>query len=253
MKPLKITACVLLGASAIAIAVMCVTSVITPIKFEETRMERQDEVVKNLVALRTAELEFRNQRGCFTDNLDSLILFLKTTPKKEIVKMGSLTEKQLEAGMTEEKANEIFKAAKARVEQKDTVFESDSAKFAYIWATDKQMIDAGLQGFARDTLRLNMLQAVFKGEYNEENIADICIIPHSGGKKFEVKVNNDYTTASGTHVPLFAIFAPFETFLGDLDAQELVNLIDQETKLEHYPGLKVGDVEEPNNYAGNWE
>ena len=37
------------------------------------------------------------------------------------------------------------------------------------------------------------------------------------------------------------------------DEQELINLIDQEKTLEHYPGLKVGDVEEPNNYAGNWE
>ena len=144
MKPLKITACVLLGASAIAIAVMCVMSVITPIKFDETKIQREEAVVANLKALRTAELEFRNQNGRFTADLDSLILFLKTAPKKDLVKMGSLTEKQLEAGMTEDKATEIFKAAKARVEKMDTVFESDSAKFAYIWATDKQVIDAGL-------------------------------------------------------------------------------------------------------------
>lgn len=97
MKPLKITACVLLGASAIAIAVMCVMSVITPIKFDETKMQREEDVVANLKALRTAELEFRNQNGRFTPDLDSLILFLKTAPKKELVKMGSLTEKQLEA------------------------------------------------------------------------------------------------------------------------------------------------------------
>ena len=253
MKPLKITACVLLGASAIAIAVMCVMSVITPIKFDETKMQRDEAVVANLKALRTAELEFRNQNGRFTPDLDSLILFLKTAPKKDLVKMGSLTEKQLEAGMTEDKATEIFKAAKARVEKMDTVFESDSAKFAYIWATDKQMIDAGLQGFARDTLRLNMLEAIFKGQYTEETIAEICVIPHSGGQKFKVEVNNEYTTASGTNVPLFVIYAPFESYLGDLDKQELINLVDQETKLEHYPGLKVGDIEEPNNYAGNWE
>ncbi len=253
MKPLKITACVLLGASAIAIAVMCVMSVITPIKFDETKIQREEDVVANLKALRTAELEFRNQNGRFTPNLDSLILFLKTAPKKELVKMGSLTEKQLEAGMTEAKATEIFKAAKARVEKSGMTFESDSAKFAYIWENDQQVIKAGLQGFARDTLRLNMMNAIFKGQYTEETIADICVIPHSGGKKFTVEVNNEYTTASGTNVPLFVIYAPFESYLGDLDEQELINLVDQETKLEHYPGLKVGDIEEPNNYAGNWE
>ena len=47
--------------------------------------------------------------------------------------------------------------------------------------------------------------------------------------------------------------AKFENYLGDLNKQELVNLIDREVKLEHYPGLKVGDIYAPNNNAGNWE
>ncbi len=253
MKAIKISACVLLGLSAIAIAVMCVQSVVTPIKFDNARVEREAKVVENLVALRTAQLEFRNQNGRFTTDLDSLVLFLKNTPKKELVKMGSLTEKQLEGGMTEAKATEMFKAALARVEKEGKTFESDSAKYAYIWETDKAMIAAGLQGYARDTVRMNMMQALYKGKYTEENIADICIIPFSNGKKFDVKVNNEYTSSSGAVVPLFEISAPFESYLGDLDAQELINLQDQEVKLEHFPGLKVGDVVEPNNYAGNWE
>lgn len=82
MKAIKISACVLLGLSAIAIAVMCVESVVTPIEFENVRAEREAKVVENLVALRTAQLEFRNQNGRFTTDLDSLMLFLKTTPKK---------------------------------------------------------------------------------------------------------------------------------------------------------------------------
>ena len=47
--------------------------------------------------------------------------------------------------------------------------------------------------------------------------------------------------------------APFESYLADLNQQELVNLIDRETKLDHYAGLKVGDIYAPNNNAGNWE
>ncbi len=253
MKAIKISACVLLGLSAIAIAVMSVESVVTPIEFENARAEREAKVVENLVALRTAQLEFRNQNGRFTTDLDSLMLFLKTTPKKELVKMGSLTEKQLEAGMTEAKAIDLFKAAMARVEKQGLTFESDSAKYAYIWENDKAMIDAGLQGFARDTVRMNMMQSLYKGKYTEDNISDICVIPFSNGKKFEVKVNNTYTSSSGAVIPLFEICAPFDAYLGDLDEQELINLKDQEKKLEHYQGLKVGDVEAPNNYAGNWE
>ncbi len=39
----------------------------------------------------------------------------------------------------------------------------------------------------------------------------------------------------------------------DLNAQELANLKDLQTKLGKYCGLMVGDIEQPNNNAGNWE
>ena len=35
--------------------------------------------------------------------------------------------------------------------------------------------------------------------------------------------------------------------------QETLNLIDLHRKLEKVPGIKVGAVNEPNNFAGNWE
>ena len=66
-------------------------------------------------------------------------------------------------------------------------------------------------------------------------------------------MNNDYTTSQGIHVPLIEVRAHYNTYLADLDNQERVNLIDKETKLEHYPGLKIGSIEAPNNNAGNWE
>ena len=42
-------------------------------------------------------------------------------------------------------------------------------------------------------------------------------------------------------------------YRGKGDDQERVNLIDKEEQLDHYPGLKMGDINEPNNNAGNWE
>lgn len=41
--------------------------------------------------------------------------------------------------------------------------------------------------------------------------------------------------------------------IGGLNAQELANLKDLQTKLGKYCGLRVGDIEQPNNNAGNWE
>ena len=39
----------------------------------------------------------------------------------------------------------------------------------------------------------------------------------------------------------------------NLNKQELINLTETIEKLEKYPGLKFGDIEEANNNAGNWE
>ena len=252
MKATRLIVICVLAVCAVLMTVFCVKSVTTPIKFENTRAEREVAVIKHLVDLRTAEVEFHHQNGRFTANYDSLLLFLRTAPKKEVLKEGSLTDKQLEAGLTEPKAIKILDEAKKKALKKNS-FDTPEALYAYIWANDADVIKNGLAGFRRDTIELNMLQSLYKGEYDENTIAAITEIPFSEGKVFEIEVNNDYKTSQGIRVPLFEARAPFESYLGDLNKQELVNLIDREQKLEHYPGLKVGDVFSPNNNAGNWE
>ncbi len=227
---MKLTIRILLGIAIVFMSYLCVVSILTPIQFEEARAKRQEAIIKNLVSIRTAEIEFRNEKGYFTSDLDSLILFLQTTPKKVVHKEGALTDKQLEAGMTEAKAVRIIKRGNKR-----------------------EIANHGLEGFVRDTIQKNMIQELYKGAYTEETIGEIIYIPYTDGQKFELEVNNDYATSKGIKVPLFEVRAPFTLWLADQNAQELVNLIDRETKLEHYPGLKVGSVLEPNNNAGNWE
>ena len=254
MKATRIITICVLAIAACLMAYFCVMSVVTPIQFEDTRAQREVSVIKNLVDLRTAEVEFHHQKGRFTADLDSLVLFLQTAPKKELMKEGSLTDKQLEAGLTEHKAVKIINEAKKKaLRNKKLSFEDADALYAYIWENDADVKKNGLQGFRRDTIELNMLQSLYKGEYTEETIEQITHIPFSDGKRFEVEVNNDYKTSQGIRVPLFEARAPFESYLGDLNKQELVNLIDREIKLEHFPGLKVGDTYSPNNNAGNWE
>ncbi len=249
----KIIYRILLGAAAIVLAIFCVMSVVTPIRFEETRADREVQVVKNLIALRTAEVEFHHVNGRYTANLDSLVLFLRNTPKKEVMKEGALTDKQLEAGLTEHKAVKILDQAKAKAKRGKQQFATDEELYKYVWENDKEVIKNGLQGFRRDTLYKNMLESLYKGEYNAENIAGIVEVPFSNGQRFEVEVNNEYTTSQGIRVPLMEARAPYTMYLADLNEQELVNLIDKETKLDHYPGLKIGDIYAPNNNAGNWE
>jgi hypothetical protein len=62
-----------------------------------------------------------------------------------------------------------------------------------------------------------------------------------------------YMTASRIEIPLFEARAPFAVYLAGLDEQEIHNLIDARRSQEKFEGLKVGDVNTPNNNAGNWE
>lgn len=242
----------LLSIAAVVMAYFCVMSVVTPISFENTRSEREVAVVQNLIYLRTAELEFNHVNGRFTADLDSLVLFLKNTPKKEVLKEGSLTDKQLEAGLNEHKAVKIMNTAKAKA-LKTQSFENEEALYAYIWENDKEVKNNGLAGFRRDTIEKNMIETIFKGALTAENVDQIIYIPYTDKQRFEVEVNNEYKTSQGISIPLFEARAPFSTYLCDLNEQELVNLIDKEQKLDHYAGLKVGSIDAPNNNAGNWE
>ncbi len=227
---MKTTVRILLGIAICFMTYVCVMSIMTPIKFEEKKTQRENAIIKNLMHIRTAEGEFRTQKGYYTADLDSLILFLKTTPKKEVLKEGALTEAQLEAGLTEEKAVKIVAKGNA-----------------------KEIKANGLEGFKRDTVYTNMIQSLYKGEFNDDNIEKIIYVPYTDNVRFEVETNNGYQTDRGIKVPLIEVRTPYETYLKDLDDQERVNLIDKETKLDHYPGLKFGSIIAPNNNAGNWE
>ena len=255
MKTSKIIITTLLGVAVIFMAYICINSVVTPIKFEEARVQREAKVINNLVSLRTAEAQFRLDKGYFTADLDSLVDYLKTAPKKEVFKVGSLTEKQLENGMTETKAAKILERARLKAQRKMKYQGADSLTllYNYIWENDREVKAEGLQGFRRDTILTNMIQSLYKGQYTEETIGEIVYIPYTDNVKFEVETNNGYTTSQGIKVTIFEIRAHYNTYLHDLNNQERVNLIDKEEKLEHYPGLKVGSVEAPNNNAGNWE
>ena len=105
---MKIITRILLALAVVFMAYACINSIVTPIKFENERTKREAEVIKNLISLRTAEAQYRLDKGYFTDNLDSLIIYLKTAKMKEVYKVGTLSEKQLEDGMTEEKAVKLI-------------------------------------------------------------------------------------------------------------------------------------------------
>lgn len=227
---MKTTIKVLLSASIALLSYMLIMSILTPINFEETKNSREKLIIKRLMDIRKAEVEFKDQKGRYTASFDTLVSFIKNSKKKMVLKEGALTDKQLEAGLTEVVAVKIVKKG------------------------DPQEIAAnGLKGFVRDTAYVNMLETIFPTEYTAETIDQLGIIPFSNNEKFELSVKNDYINSNGIKIPLMEASAHYKTYLFDLDHQELLNVIDIQEQLFRFPGLKVGSVDEPNNNAGNWE
>lgn len=219
---------ILLGISIVLLGYFCYSSIMTPIQFEQARNTREKEIIALLIDIRKAEVEYKNQNGKYTASFDTLISFVKEGKMKMLKKEGTLSDIQLENGMTEEKATAIVQRGNA-----------------------KEIAENGLQGFVRDTVYANVLENIFNGKYDANTISEIREIPYSGGKEFELEIGEQ--EKNNIKLPLFEARASYESFLGDLNHQELVNLIDLQEKLDRYAGLKVGSVDEPNNNAGNWE
>ena len=86
-----------------------------------------------------------------------------------------------------------------------------------------------------------------------EQIRSFEFIPHGlNNAKFYLDAGM-FTTESKVVVPVFEARAPYKLYLGDLDPQELRNLVDDREKLDKYPGLKVGALDKATNDEGNWE
>jgi hypothetical protein len=66
-------------------------------------------------------------------------------------------------------------------------------------------------------------------------------------------MRSEVREVSGVKVPLFEAMMPYKSLLNGLNEQLVINTIAEREDLELYPGLKVGDIEKPNNNAGNWE
>ena len=222
---------IVLGLCALALVYVCYGSIMGPINFENAKDAREKEVIARLIDIRKAQVEYRNtHEGKYTASFDTLIDFVKTAKLPFVKKEGALSDEQLEKGMTEKKAMKLI----------------EKAKKTGNW---KEVEKEGLMNFKRDTMWVSVLDTIFPKGFNADSLR---YVPFGNGKQFELASRQD-TTKSGAPLNLFQAQTPYETYIGDLDKQQLLNLKDLQSKLGKYCGLRVGDIEQPNNNAGNWE
>ena len=112
--------------------------------------------------------------------------------------------------------------------------------------TEKEAVKKGL--IRRDTIWVTAVDSLFGKGYNVDDLRNVP------GANVQFTMDTaTLTSGSGYTVKVFQCGVQYDDYLGDLDKQLVYNLKDKAEKMNKYPGLRVGSVEEINNNAGNWE
>jgi hypothetical protein len=110
----------------------------------------------------------------------------------------------------------------------------------------------GLQGFRRDTTWVNLADSLFGEGFDADSLR---YIPYAEGDTFHLETMLT-VTRSGTQQYVMECSAPDESFLKNLGRNGerlIVNRRQLADDMGAYPGLKIGDLYNWNNNAGNWE
>ena len=97
----------------------------------------------------------------------------------------------------------------------------------------------------RDTFYVAVKDSLFASNYRADSLR---FVPFTTGVEFEL-ASSSIMTASQVEVQVFEASALYFDILNGLDRQLIINLND----LKEFPGLRVGNINEANNNAGNWE
>ena len=113
--------------------------------------------------------------------------------------------------------------------------------------TEAQAVKDGI--IKRDTFFMLAQDTLFGKGYNADSIR---FVP-GFSKEFKMDTASITNAASGYTIKVFEATVDYDTYLGDLNAQQVANMKDVAEKLSRFQGLRVGSLTEVNNYAGNWE
>ena len=208
---------IVLAIVVVVLAYMLYDSLMTPVRFDETRIAREKAVIERISDIRSAQRGYKQVHGKYTGSFDTLINFVLTAEMQ--------FERQLVSSDDSVGLAQLKKAKKKNVE-KFTVKAIDTLFGA------KKLTPAQVQ-------ELRYIPFSDKGE---------------NGQKIEFTMGANKVEVGNVSVPVFEAKAHYKTFLADQNIQLLVNLIDeQENTLHRFPGIKCGDLNQATNDAGNWE
>ena len=280
---MKILFKVLLGVLAVILVVVNFRSVMSPIKFEETRAKRDSAVINRLIDIKDAEVEYYRANGKYTNDFDVLIDFVKTQKLYTVKKAYELNDRQLEKVADIEKDKRKVREISLSPDEADQIFlellksaekKNDWKLIEEIGAMNQEGGD--IRSFRRDTTWISLLDTL----YHDPNfpVDELPYIPYGNGEKFTL-LTDSISKAGGGYTQLFEARADFDQYLKGINEQEYDNYIlgvkkkvtqvrrepvlnekgeptydeNDEEIVKIIPCRRVGSVKEANNNAGNWE
>lgn len=205
---------ILLIAAIIVLGYLLLDSIMNPIRFNKEKDKREEAIKERLIDIRTAEVAFKSKYGRFTGSFDTLINFVKTDSFPLIYKEGSVTDEMIEE-----------------------------------WgrSAEREALSRGL--IVRDTSYTSVMDSIFNPGFPVDSIR---YVPYTNGKEFKLEADI-VETGSRVDVEVFEASVLNDVFLRGLDEQLIINYNAERKKITGFPGMRVGNIEEPNNNAGNWE
>ena len=210
---MKKIAQILLAVVIIAFVYVIYQQISTPIRFENDLKSKSAQVIERIKDIRTAERAYKSKYQKFTADWDTLANFILNETREMERKLVDEDDSVAMAALKAKKIKNVEKFSMAVI---DTIF------------SPKKL--------------------------TEQDVRNFRYIPGTGNQaEFIMAAGN--VTVGNVPVPVMVCKAPYKLFLDTVKyRQELINLIDECKNIYNkYPGIKVGDLEQPNNEAGNWE
>jgi hypothetical protein len=274
---------VLLGVLAVILVIVNFRSVMSPIKFEETRAKRDSAVINRLIDIKNAEVEYYRANGKYTNDFETLINFIKTQKVYTVKKAYELNDRQLEKVAEIEKNKRRVREISISPDEADQIFLGilRNAEKKNDWKVINELNALNAEGgdirnFRRDTTWVSLIDTL----YHNPNfpIDSLPYIPYGDGEKFTL-LTDSISKAGGGYTQLFEARADFSQYLTGINDQEYDNYIlgvkkkvtqvrrepvlnaagepmydeNDEEIVKIIPCRRVGSVKEANNNAGNWE
>ena len=229
----KVFTYLILPACIVGLTYFLVKSIMEPVEFNKHKDYRTEVAVQRLKDIRDLQVAYKNVNARYASTMDSLIMFYNEGKMKIALQVGS-------------KDDSLAMAHTDQIKKKYRHLKGDKL--------NQKLHELYLAGEQNLVFQVTSQIAVKDTLFNDRPnfvVDSLAFIPFSGGDSIQMRA--EVREVSGVKVPLFEAKIPYESLLRGLNEQLVVNTIAERQDLELYPGLKVGDIEKPNNNAGNWE